>query len=68
MTSPGHFIIAGTKVNEGVILSRTHDIVSRKVSLADQDASWFLVMTNLDSWSRHDIRYETAVQHMTELG
>ena len=68
MTAPGHFIIAGTQANQGVILSRTHDTVSRKVSLKDQDAPWFLVMTNLDSWSRHDIRYETAVKHMTELG
>lgn len=63
ITSRSHFVVGGVSGNEGVVLSRDADDVVRKVQLTQE--SWFLVMTNLDSWTRHDARYEKAVSLMS---
>jgi len=58
-------VVGGVSGNEGVVLSRDADDVVRKVQLTEE--SWFLVMTNLDSWTRHDARYEKAVSLMSSI-
>ena len=67
MTSPGHFIVAGIKADEGIAISRDPDAVARISKIGD-NGTWYLVMTNLDAWRMRDVRNEKAVRYLESLG
>lgn len=66
MTSASHFIVGGTKGNEGVVLSRDEDRTVHRYELSDDQ--WYVAMTNVDVWQVKDKRYENAVSYLEQLG
>ena len=66
LTAPAHFIIGGVSGNEGVIISRSVDELAHEYTLSDDD--WYVVITNVDTWSNPDDRFLNAVQFLDDMG
>ncbi|EGT55052.1 hypothetical protein CAEBREN_05107 [Caenorhabditis brenneri] len=67
--SPSYIIVAGTKKNEGALISRNRWSAANVYPL-DMDANhWFLVETNYDNWQKQgDDRRITAIRKLKQLG
>ncbi|CAO4368341.1 unnamed protein product [Caenorhabditis nigoni] len=67
--SPSYIIVAGTKKNEGVVISRNRWSAANVYQLNMDANQWFLVETNYDNWKKQgDNRRITAIQKLKEIG
>ncbi|UMM21571.1 hypothetical protein L5515_003190 [Caenorhabditis briggsae] len=67
--SPSYIIVAGTKKNEGVVISRNRWSAANVYQLNMDANQWFLVETNFDNWKKQgDNRRITAIQKLKKIG
>ncbi|CAB3402631.1 unnamed protein product [Caenorhabditis bovis] len=67
--SPSYIIVAGTKPNEGVIISRNRWNAADIYRLEFEKKRWFLVETNFDHWKGdRDERRLTAIAQLKRIG
>jgi hypothetical protein len=65
----GYLILAGTKDDEGVVISRNRFDAAHIDRLNSTDDKWFIVQTNNDHWDSGCYnRCAAAVQRMNDLG
>jgi hypothetical protein len=64
----GYIILAGTKGDEGVVMTRDRFGVAHEEHLNETDGTWFLVQTNNDHWDTGCYnRCAAATEKMTNL-
>ncbi|CAI2349477.1 unnamed protein product [Caenorhabditis sp. 36 PRJEB53466] len=68
--SPSYIIVAGTRHNEGAIISRNRWSAANVYRLNFEANKWFLVETNYDNWKRRqgDARRITAIRALKAIG
>uniref|UniRef100_A0A1I7U8V1 Ceramidase n=1 Tax=Caenorhabditis tropicalis TaxID=1561998 RepID=A0A1I7U8V1_9PELO len=67
--SPSYIIVAGTKKNEGVVISRNRWSAANIYPLNMESNQWFLVETNYDNWAKQgDNRRITAIRKLKSIG
>lgn len=69
----GYFTLAGTKGDEGVVISRNNWGPANERYLSEADGTWYLVQTNNDAWKpmlgdSSITRYKAAVKSLEALG
>ena len=70
ISAPVYYIVGGTKVNEGVVITRNFTTALTDVWTIPQSYQWFIVQTNYDHWTQppaNDDRRKTAVDGMHNI-
>eukprot|EP01060_Flectonema_neradi_P008662 TRINITY_DN16187_c0_g1_i1.p1 TRINITY_DN16187_c0_g1~~TRINITY_DN16187_c0_g1_i1.p1 ORF type:complete len:359 (+),score=84.42 TRINITY_DN16187_c0_g1_i1:42-1118(+) len=70
ISAPVYYIVGGTKVNEGVVLTKNFTGVQVDTWTIPQSYQWFIVQTNYDHWTQppaNDDRRKTAVDGMHNI-